>query len=100
MPSTRSRRGTPTSRETPADTHLMHLTTEVLRLRLGQLNLVTTGSRSTFLTRLTTALKDRPNAPANQHGFDWINSRTKLPIDLFSYQQTIRDAQREFCGMA
>ena len=66
MPNTRSCRGTPTSRETPADTHLRHLTTEVLRLRLGQLNLVTTGSRSTLLARLTTALKDRPNASANQ----------------------------------
>ena len=66
MPNTRSRRGTPTSRETPADTHLRHLTTEVLRLRLGQLNLVTTGSRSALLARLTTALKDRPNASANQ----------------------------------
>ena len=66
MPNTRSRRGTPTSQETPADTHLRHLTTEVLRLRLGQLNLVTTGSRSALLARLTTALKDRPNASANQ----------------------------------
>ena len=66
MPNTRSRRGTPTSQETLADTHLRHLTTEVLRLRLGQLNLVTTGSRSALLARLTTALKDRPNASANQ----------------------------------
>ena len=50
MPNTRSRRGIPTSREMPADIHLRHLTTEVLRLRFGQLNLVTTCSRSVLLT--------------------------------------------------
>ena len=66
MPNTRSRIGTPTSRETSADTHLRHLATKVLCLRLGQLNLVTTGSRRALLARLTTALKDRPNASANQ----------------------------------
>ena len=68
MPNTRSRRGTPTSQGTPADTHLRHLTTEVLRLRLGQFNLVTTGSQSALLARLTTALKDRPKLPQPTNG--------------------------------
>ena len=80
----------PTSRETPANTHLRHLTTEVLRLRLGQLNLVTTGSRSALLARLTTALKDRPNASANQRQRSQtdddnpIKQPSQPPTDLLS----------------
>ena len=80
MPNTRSRIGTPTSRETPADTHLRHLATKVLCLRLGQLNLVTTSSRSALLAILTTALKYRPNASANkQQRSQTDDDNPKLP---------------------
>ena len=89
MPNTGSRRGTPTSREMPADTHLRHLTTEVMCLRFGQLNLVTNRSRSVLLARQTTALKDRPNAstPTIPNGQRHLNVATSSRTS-FGHQRT------------
>ena len=62
----RTRRQPSAARSSPSDAHLDHLTTEVLRLRLDQLKLATTGSRNTLLGRLRVALRERNNPATNQ----------------------------------
>ncbi|CAB4032117.1 Hypothetical predicted protein [Paramuricea clavata] len=84
---------------TQSVTHLDQLTTEVLRLRCDQQKLPATGSRATLLARF----RDEPRPEENMNPS--VDPEPSSPIsdtasELFAYQQTIRDAQRKFSGMA
>ena len=85
MPPTR--RQPSAARSSPTDAHLDHLTTEVLRLRLDQLKLATTGSRNTLPGRVRAVLRERNDPATNQ---DTPPVTDQEPPNEQSYPSTVQ----------
>ena len=76
MPGTRRQ---PSASRSSSDAHLDHLSTEVLRLRLDQLKLVTTGSRSTLLGHLRAALREKNDLATSQDTSPATDQEPSIP---------------------